>query len=344
VPSASGEMDGSQLMDGAPQRLGLRYRWDAVRPLPVWQAARGHGVRREDGVRQRWALAAAAATGVQVGAAMVASRYVVHEAGPATLTFVRYVVAVLLISPWLLRMKRPRFGVRDFWALAGLGVLQFGVQIALLNVGLAFLPAVRASVLFNTFPLMTMLIAAVLGREKLTAAKCLGALLAFLGVAATFGDAVLAGVSAREWPGVLAVLAAATVGALATVLTRPYVPRHGTLAVGGLAMAATVVAMLPPALAEGMIATLPALGATGWAALVFIGMSSGVGYMLWLTALRHASASHATLFLSLSPPTAVLLGVALLGEPFTLWLAIGLALVVAGLAVAVLGGQRASRA
>jgi drug/metabolite transporter (DMT)-like permease len=92
--------------------------------------------------------------------------------------------------------------------------------------------------------------------------------------------------------------------------------------------------MLPPALAEGMVATLPALSATGWAALVFVGMSSGVGYMLWLTALRHASTSHATLFLSLSPLTAVGLGVALLGEPFTAWLALGLALVVAGLAVA----------
>lgn len=305
-----------------------------MRPLPGWPAG-----RREQGVKQRWALAAAAATGVQVGAAMVASRFVVHEAGPATLTFVRYVVAVLLIAPWLLRMPRPRFGARDFAAVAGLGVLQFGVQIALLNVGLAFLPAVRASVLFNTFPLATMLIAAALGREALTGAKGLGGALAFLGVAVTFGDAVLAGVSAQEWPGALAVLAAAFCGALATVLTRPYVARHGTLAVGGLAMAATVVAMAPPALAEGMLAALPALGAAEWAALVFVGLSSGVGYMLWLTALRHASASHATLFLSLSPPTAVGLGVALLGEPFTAWLAVGLALVVAGLAVAVLGGQ-----
>ena len=40
--------------------------------------------------------------------------------------------------------------------------------------------------------------------------------------------------------------------------------------------------------------------ATGWAALVFIGVSSGIGYMLWLTALGHASPTHATLFLSLT--------------------------------------------
>lgn len=315
-----------------------------MRPLPGWPAVRGHEVLREHGVKQRWALAAAGATGVQVGAAMVASRTVVHEAGPATLTLVRYVVALLVLAPLLARMPRPRFGWRDGAAVAGLGILQFGLLIALLNIGLLFLPAVRASVLFNTFPLLTMLIAAGLGREALTPAKSLGVALAILGVAATFGDSVLAGVSAREWPGVLAVLAAAGSGAFAAVLTRPYVARHGTLAVGGLAMAATVAVMLPPALAEGMMATLPRLDAAAWGALLFIGTSSGIGYMLWLTALRHASPTHATLFLSLSPPTAVALGVALLGEPFTLWLALGLGLVVAGLAVALLGGQRATRA
>jgi drug/metabolite transporter (DMT)-like permease len=178
----------------------------------------------------------------------------------------------------------------------------------------------------------------------MTSAKSLGVALAILGVAATFGDAVISGVSTREWPGAIAVLSAATCGALAAVLTRPYVARFGTLPVGGLAMAATVAFLLPPALAEGMLATLPRLAWPGWAALVFIGVSSGIGYMLWLTALRHASPTHATLFLSLSPPTAALLGVLLLGEPFSPWLATGLVLVVAGLMVALLAGRNAAPA
>lgn len=286
------------------------------------------------------ALACAAATGVQVGAAMVASRFVVHEAGPATLAFVRYAVAVVCIAPALLARPWPRFGWRDGAAVAGLGILQFGLLIVLLNVGLAFLPAVRAAVLFNTFPLLTMLLAAALGREAMTGAKSAGVVLAIIGVAATFGDAVLAGVQAREWPGAVAVLGSAACGALAAVLTRPYVARYGTLPVGGVAMMATVVFLAGPALGEGMLGALPRLDGAGWAALLFIGVSSGVGYMLWLTALGHASPTHATLFLSLSPPTAALLGVVLLGEHFSPWLAGGLVCVVAGLAVALLGGGR----
>lgn len=68
----------------------------------------------------------------------------------------------------------------------------------------------------------------------------------------------------------------------------------------------------------------------GLHAIAFIGVSSGVGYFLWLWALRHAAASKVSLFLSLSPLTAMLLGVLWLGEPF----ASTLALAVAGLRVA----------
>lgn len=286
------------------------------------------------------ALAAAAATGVQVGAAMVASRWVVHEAGPATLALVRYAVALLCVLPALLASPWPRFSALEAAGVAGLGILQFGLLIVLLNVGLAFMPAVRAAVLFNSFPLLTMVVAAALGRERLTPAKATGVALAMLGVAVTFGDALFAAVAPREWIGAVAVLASALCGAVAAVFTRAQVARHGTLPVGALAMAATVVFLLAPALAEGMATTLPRLSAGGWGALLFIGVSSGIGYLLWLTALRHASPTHATLFLSLSPPTAALLGVVLLGEVFTVWLAAGLLLIVAGLAVALLGARR----
>ena len=67
---------------------------------------------------------------------------------------------------------------------------------------------------------------------------------------------------------------------------------------------------------------------------MFIGLSSGIGYVGWLWALRHAPASRVTLFLALSPLTSLALGAWWLHEPTParLWLALGL--VGAGLAVA----------
>jgi drug/metabolite transporter (DMT)-like permease len=96
-------------------------------------------------------------------------------------------------------------------------------------------------------------------------------------------------------------------------------------------MAAAVVFLAVWAATERAPARLAALDSAGWAALAFIGLSSGGAYFLWLWALRHASASRVTLFLALSPLSAIALGAWWLGEevPARLWAA--LALVAAGL-------------
>src|SRR5262249_49402269 len=65
--------------------------------------------------------------------------------------------------------------------------------------------------------------------------------------------------------------------------------------------------------------------------IVFIGFSSGVGYFLWLWALKHASATRVTVFLALSPLTAAVLGALLLRERISPLTTLGLALVALGL-------------
>ena len=57
------------------------------------------------------------------------------------------------------------------------------------------------------------------------------------------------------------------------------------------------------------------LNAHAWTVTAFIGLSSGVGYVLWLYALKHESPTRVTVFLALNPITATLLGWLWLGEP-----------------------------
>src|SRR5262245_36468335 len=157
---------------------------------------------------ERLAMAAAAATGVQVGAAMVATRFVVDQTGPASLALLRYVVGFCCLLPFLFWSgERMRFEGRDWLPIALLGITQFGILIALLNYGLRFIPSGRAALIFATFPLLTMVIAAALGYERLTVSKTLGVLLTIAGVGATLGDKVMQPASgAHQWPARLAVL------------------------------------------------------------------------------------------------------------------------------------------
>ncbi|MEA2873537.1 MAG: hypothetical protein QOH67_3513 [Hyphomicrobiales bacterium] len=290
--------------------------------------------------RTALAVCAAAITGIQVGAAIVATRFVAADISPASLAFLRYAIGVACLVPAVAMAQRTRFARADILPIALLGIGQFGILIALLNYGLQTVPAARGALIFATFPLLTLVVAALLGHERVTTRKISGILATLLGVFLALSDKILNGASVHGWSelaGELAILASAATGAVCSVLYRPYLARYPTLPVSAFAMAAAAAALLVPA-ALGDLFTAPAqLSLHAWAAIVFIGLSSGGGYVLWLWALKNIAATRVTVFLALSPITAAALGVALLGEPVTAGMMAGVVCVAAGLWVA--GGR-----
>ena len=285
--------------------------------------------------RERLALFAAALTGIQVGGAIVATRSIVHDIGPFSLGMLRYAMAVLVLLPFLWAYRRVRIRGRDLIGLGILGAVQFGVLIALANISLQTISAGRGALLFATFPLMTMILAAAVGRERITLPKTVGVLLTIAGVGAVLGERLPFAPSGTTWTGDLAMLGAALSGAVCSILTRPYLARYPTLPVGALAMFASVVALFPPSLGEGVGATLAVLPLPVWLVIAGIGLSSGIGYTAWLYALKHASPTRVTVFLGLSPVTAALFGTLVLGEPLTPGMGIGMVCVLGGLWLAV---------
>jgi drug/metabolite transporter (DMT)-like permease len=276
---------------------------------------------------------AAAFAGIQVGAAMVATRLVAGDVEPFTLALLRYAIAVAVLVPFAWSIFRIPFRRADLAPLFGLGVLQFGILIALLNFGLEHVSATRGALLFSTFPILTMLLAAAIGTERLTAVKSAGVGLAFLGVAVTLGENLLAETRPGEWLGALAVLGSALSGAVCSIFYRPYLARYPTLPVGVLAMISAVLFLALPSVHEGLLVQQMHLAALQWWAVLFIGASSALGFVLWLSALKFTSPTRATTFLSLSPIAAALLEVTVLGEALTIATVLGVTLVVAGLVV-----------
>lgn len=278
-----------------------------------------------------WPVVAAAVVGIQVGSAIVASRFAVEQIGPVSLALLRYAIGFLCLLPPALLSGRLRFARRDLLPIALLGVVQFGVVVALLNFALQTTPSARVALLFATFPLMTMLIAAFLGHESLSARKTAGVVLTLVAVAIALGEKAFVPSAEGEWLGALIVLGSALAGALCAVLSRPFVRRYDALSVGTFAMLATVGALAVMAAGEGFFTAPPRLTPGAWGAVAFLGVSSGGGYFLWLWALRHTTPTRVTVFLALSPITAAVLGTILLGEPMTWGLLVAIAVLSSGL-------------
>ncbi len=285
--------------------------------------------------KQGLALAAAAIVGIQVGACIAGSRWLVHDLGPVALTFLRYAIALTSLLPFLAGAPRAwsRLSVRDAVALALLGIAQFGLLIALLNIGLTHVGAGLGALLFATFPLMTMTIATAAGHERFDVALTAGVLLSIVGVALALGLRSPDVGGEHLAIGAACVLASALCGAACSVLYRPLLQRHAMLPMGAFAMAAAVAVLAPAAWAEGLVERSSRLSAAQWAVMAAVGLSSGVGYWLWLWALKHTAPTQATAFLALSPVTATLIGALALGEPVGWGLAAGVVCILLGLAL-----------
>ena len=202
------------------------------------------------------------------------------------------------------------------------------------------MPAARGALIFARFPLLTLVVAALLGHERVTVRKIGGILATLLGVFLALSDKILNGASVHGWgalTGELAILASAATGAICSVLYRPYLARYPTLPVSAFAMMAAAAALLIPAALDDLFVAPGALSRGAWAAILFIGLSSGGGYVLWLWALKNIAATRVTVFLSLSPVTAAALGVVVLGEAVTVGMMAGVVCVAAGLWLA--GGE-----
>ena len=96
-------------------------------------------------------------------------------------------------------------------------------------------------------------------------------------------------------------------------------------------MGASVLFLAVLALTEAWPQRVGTLSQQAWWVIVFIGLSSGVGYLLWLYALKHESPTRVTVFLALNPVTAAVLGWALLGERVDGWGWAALACIALGL-------------
>jgi drug/metabolite transporter (DMT)-like permease len=243
-------------------------------------------VRRALSETRSLALAAAALAGLQVGAATFVTHFVIAEAGPASLALFRYLIALVILLPvaWgrLSAMRRA-----DIIPIGLLGVGQFGLLILFLNISLQKLDPGRVTLIFATFPILTMIFAIAIGREHFTWRGTVGIALTVLGVGLSVGALLdFRHQDMGQWLGIGAAFLSAIIGAGCSIGYRPYLQRNPTVAVSFVAMAAAVVFLAIPSSLEGLFTGWSGFSLAGWAAIAFIGASSGVGYFLWLSPSR----------------------------------------------------------
>lgn len=263
------------------------------------------------------------------GGAYLFMRAAVPAFGPAPMIFLRMAMGCLLV---LLPITLWRFGtapLRQHWrALLAYGVGFTAIPFIGLGWAAQSISAGLLAVLQSAAPLFSAIVAHFWLRERLTPTRTAGLVIGFAGVALLVWDKI--GVRGDARLAVLVTLAVTALWGVSSNYARklqaidPVVLATGSIGSGALAIAPFALATWPE--------TPP--GARAWAEVTFMGIAaSGVGFLLYFGLIKAVGAVRATSVSFLTPIVAMVSGALYLGEPLTLRMFAGCAVVVAGTAL-----------
>jgi O-acetylserine/cysteine efflux transporter len=265
-------------------------------------------------------------------------KFALSELSSLQLALFRPVCACLVLTTLVLSTGRGPRLLGELRAaprvLVALGVLGYAASGSLTSFALALLPAGVTSLISNSSPLVLVVGGLVLFRQRIGALEIVGTLVGFGGVAMlTLGDLEFSGDLGSAVLGSLLALGSATAWAVYTAIARrlgradPLITTAITSFIGSAVVAS--VALPTQDWSSLRHVSGPVLLSTLWAGA----MATGCTYAAWSFALRRLPAVVVAPFAYLIPVSALAISHVWLGEPLTVPVLLGAALVLLGVAM-----------
>ncbi|MBX4139001.1 DMT family transporter [Pseudomonas sp. S5F11] len=258
-----------------------------------------------------------------------------HSYSPGQLALLRFLIASLFMAgvALVLGIGRPRW--RDVPWLLVLGFFGVFLHHTSLNYGQQWVTAAASSVLAQSAPLFSVLIAFLVLKERVSVWRWACVSLGLVGVGVVIcGDRGIGEIDPR---GVLILLAALS-WSVYFALQKHYAHRYSPLTMACYMVWAGTL-MLCVNLPGLPAAVLRAPLTENLAVLVLGIFPSALAYLAWGYVLKHVEVSRASVAMYLIPPVAMLMAATLLGEQVTPWVVLGALIVLASVAAISLEGR-----
>ena len=280
---------------------------------------------------------------VVYGTSYVVARVTLQSVPPATLAFLRLLIAWLVLLVLSRGERRETMSGADHRAIALMGILGFAGAYICSNWGIAHSTATNGALLITVEPIAMILLSPWYLGERLSRRGAIGAALTILGTVVLVVNGI-PGVTEKlvpHWAGDLVLVLAGVAYASYSLLGRRVLDRHPPMAVTTTSLIWGAAALLPVAGLEWASGARPTWTAGSVAGALYLAIViTALGYVVWNWALARVPAPRAAIFLNVQPIVGVLLAMLLLGEPVTIFTIAGGLLVVGGLAVAFGPGAR----
>ncbi len=288
--------------------------------------------RRPASTGASWRVVLAASFTVLAWAsAFVVIRFVGQSYSPGGLSLGRLAIGSICLSVMMLWTRRWVPMNRRDWALVTMiGVLWFGVYNVALNAGEQHVDAGTAAMLIQLAPILIGVLAGLLLGEGFPRMLVIGGLVAFAG---TLIIGVATSTGRIDIAGVLLVLLAAVVYAVAVVGQKVVLRRIPGLQVTWLACLIGTIACLP--FIPALLADLGSASAGTTIGMVYLGVVPlAAAFLTWAYALARSDAGRLGATTYAVPPIAIALGWIFLGEVPALLAVVGGVISLIGVGIA----------
>lgn len=258
-----------------------------------------------------------------------------YQVDAVTLLMLRMLFALpffLAIVAWSSRRAAVALTRKDWLGVLWLGFTGYYLASFLDFAGLQYISASLERLVLYLNPTLVLLLGRVFFGKTLSWRQAAGMALSYSGVLLVFGHELgLQGSHAAL--GALLVLGSAVSYALYLSYSGQMVQRLGSLRLVGLATSvACVLCLLQFALLRPLSAALVAPEVL-WLSVLNALLCTAAPVLMVMMAIERIGASAASQVGMVGPMSTILMGVWLLGEPFTAWVAVGTVLVIAGIFV-----------
>ncbi|WP_422087964.1 DMT family transporter [Variovorax sp.] len=256
-----------------------------------------------------------------------------------TLIMLRMLFALPLfaVMAWWAGRGKPSLTARDWLGVVGLGFSGYYLASFLDFAGLAYISASFERLILYLNPTLVLFFGWLLYRRRPTRPQVLGMVVSYAGVLLVFGHELWTGGGkgggAAAWGAFLVFLSAVSYAGY-LVYSGEFVKRLGSLRLVGLATTvACVLCILQFVLTRPMSVAFGLAPEVIWLSVLNATLCTAVPVLMVMMAIERIGPAVAAQTGMIGPLSTILMGVVILGEPFTPWIAAGTVLVIAGIFV-----------
>ncbi|MGX6443155.1 DMT family transporter [Neobacillus sp. K501] len=268
------------------------------------------------------------------GSAFIAGKVAVQSFEPATVAFLRFFGAALLLFPimWLTEKNPKKPTLKDYGLFAVLGLTGIALYNICFFIATKHAPVIKSSLFIASNPVLIVLLSGLFLKEKITKNHIVGMVIALTGAAFVITDGHLLSLFQFGFEPIDLVLLGAVVSwALYSVVGKVVLKKFSSVESTTYAVAFGTIFLLPFASAETSWQEIIQADTSTWIAIAHMSIFvTVVSFIMYYYGIKEVGAAKASIFINVMPVSAVLMATFFLDETFTVAHGIGAAFVLTG--------------